>query len=573
MAIEVPTADVDRMTAIRKALRRVVSRLPEREQLLIRRATAAVRGLDWAAAVSRLRQSEAQFIDDTVAQHRGAPGTRRVLVCLLQQLPPVAEVSYSLATALRLRGHEVRGILCDGILPMCEMNLGELDRPPCGVCATWASRFEAACGFSFTRLTALLSPTDLHLAEQRVASVPDDGLTSLMIDDVPVGVLARRELQRYHRGFVFHPERDPAYRRWLVSGALLVTLARRLFDQEQPDVLVISSGRTLLAACLTAVARAMGVRTVSWDLEDSHRDGLVFSHGAPAVELPLDDAWAHASSEPLSGEQREVLGRFLGRWSRSEGTPFQYNLNPQQDPAAIKSQLGLRPDAPLIVAFANAAWDMAAVDRDVGFRSMFEWLFSVIDYALAHPEIDLVVRAHPAEINVPSDLRSRTRVVSEIRQRYPDLPSRITLLEGNSSVSSYTLAELAQVPMMYATRLGLELAVRGRRAWLAGQTTYRERGFTRDVGSRREMEALLDARTFNEVLSAGEIAQAERFAYLWFFRYVVRLPLLRPPTRKFALSTFRELAPGGHPVVDRIAHAIVTGAPFLDLAQPFNAAP
>src|SRR6185436_31919 len=156
----------------------------------------------------------------------------------------------------------------------------------------------------------------------------------------------------------------------------------------------------------------------------------------------------------------------------------------------------------------------------------------------------------------------------EIRRRYPELPRNITLLEGNTSISSYALAELAQAPIMYATRLGLELAVRGRRAWMAGQTTYRGRGFTRDVTSRQEMESLLSARTFDERLGPDEIALAEQFAYLWFFRYVLRLPLLRPPSRQFMLSSFRELAPGGHPTIDRICDAIAQGTPFLDLMTP-----
>src|SRR6185295_4570220 len=152
-----------------------------------------------------------------------------------------------------------------------------------------------------------------------------------------------------------------------------------------------------------------------------------------------------------------------------------------------------RTGAPLIVAFANAAWDMAAVDRDVGFASMFEWLFSLVDYAIAHPEVELVVRAHPAEVNVPAELRSRTPVVAEIRRKYGDLPDHIKLLEGDNPISSYVLAEMAQAPILYATRLGLEMALKGRRPWLAGQTTYRGRGFTRDLGSRAEMERLLDA--------------------------------------------------------------------------------
>src|SRR2546426_2443095 len=285
----------------------------------------------------------------------------------------------------------------------------------------------------------------------------------------------------------------------------------------------------------------------------------------PAVEIPIDDAWSEASRQCLASAQVEELRDFLRRWARSEITPYPYNPAPLEDLTSIRSQLELRPGAPMAVAFTNCAWDMAVVDRDVGFSSMFDWLFALVEYAVAHSGIDLVVRAHPSETNVSSDLQSRTPAGSEILKRYGPLPGNIKLVGGQSPISSYALADMAHVVILYASRIGLEVALRGKRPWLAGNVTYRGKGFTRDLASKEEMVALLDAGTFGDTLSADEIELAERFAYLWFFRYVTRLPLLRPRGRPFALKTFRELAPGGHPVIDNLCEALVTGAPFVDL--------
>ena len=76
---------------------------------------------------------------------------------------------------------------------------------------------------------------------------------------------------------------------------------------------------------------------------------------------------------------------------------------------------------------------------------------------------------------------------------------------------------------------------------------------------------MLDSWAFDDTLSAAEVELAERFAHLWFFRYVTRLPLLRPPQRLFALKTFRDLAPGGDAVMEHLCECLVTGAPFIDL--------
>jgi hypothetical protein len=180
----------------------------------------------------------------------------------------------------------------------------------------------------------------------------------------------------------------------------------------------------------------------------------------------------------------------------------------------------------------------------------------------------LVVRAHPAEKNVPLELRSRTPVGAEIKRRFQPLPNNIKLIEGDNPISSYTLAEMAQVNMVYASRFGLEIALRGMRPWIAGDVTYRGKGFTLDLTSKEHMYNLLDANLSDSELSEEQVTLAERFAYLWFFRYEVRLPLLHPPDKRFTLSTFPELGPGGHPVLDNLCDAICTGNPFLDMGRP-----
>jgi hypothetical protein len=361
--------------------------------------------------------------------------------------------------------------------------------------------------------------------------------------------------------------KDPAYRSWLTSGALLVRLVGRLLDFERPDLVLVSSGRTLLSAIVTSVARQRRTTVVTWDTEPSFPDGLVFSSGKPAVEIPLDHKWPEAARIPLTAEQRAELHGFLGSWAKSEGTPFPYNPTPTSDHQTIRNALALRPNARLIVAYANSAWDMAVVDRDVAFGSMFEWLFTLVDYAKSHPEIDLVVRAHPAEVKVPPDLQSRTPVVSEIRKRYERLPGNVKLVDGHSTISSYTLADLADVPMFYASRIGLEIALRGKRPWLAGDVTYRRKGFTRDLTSKTEMLELLESRDIGESLSDDQVALAERFAYLWFFRFVTRLSSVRPPEGRFALRTLTQLAPGRDPALDRVCAALVGGDHFLDLSR------
>ncbi len=541
-------------------------RLPSRWQLWIRGLKRSLLGqYDWAEPVRQTRLREQTYLRETLDRQRSLPGRRRIAIYSLHHF---SGVEYGLAMSLHLRGHDVRGILCDGLLPLCEMSLGPSIRPPCEACAMHFSRYEDAFGFKYDRLRDFLVEEDRARAERLVAETPEDARQALEVNGVPVGRFARREIQRYYRGFVFDPPRDPAFRSWLVSGVLLIWLSERWLDRVQPDIVGVCSGRTLPTACLFEVARRRGIHTVTWDGVATRPDGQMFSHNQPATEIPLDDAWRAAAHQPLSAPQLDELQAFLRDWSHSRNTPFPYNPDPVEDEALIRSELGLRAGAPLVAAFTNTSWDIGVIDRDIGFDSMFDWLFSVVEHAADHPESDFVVRAHPAEKKVPPELQSRTPVGAEIRKRFRPLPANVRIVEGDNPISSYVLAKMAGVNMVYASRLGLELALRGTRPWIAGAVTYRGKGFTLDLASREHMFGLLESKAHDNRLSDAEIELARRFAHLWFFRFEVRLPLLHPADRRFALKSFRDLGPGGDPAIGNICDAFVTGQPFLDLNAP-----
>ncbi|HEY6802563.1 MAG TPA: hypothetical protein VI306_03190 [Pyrinomonadaceae bacterium] len=549
---------------LRIAMRGSLYQLPPALQHHIGAAKRTLlRQFDWANSIERLRLEEADYINNTAAHNRRQPQRKKIAIYSLQHWSPV---EYGLAMALHLRGHDVYGILCDGLLPLCEMNLGPNIRPPCDACSQNLSRYETAFGFDYERLKNYLTNDDLTAAELLIVNTPDDDLLDLKVNNIPVGLFGQREIQRYYRGFVFEPQLDPAFRKWLVSAVLHTWLSERWLDRVQPEIVGVCSGRTLPTACIFTVAKQRGVPVVTWDGAATRADSLMFAHNESATEIPLDELWKTYRDVPLSAVELHELETFMGAWSRSEVTPFPYNTRPLEDEASIRQQLGLRNNAPLVVAYTNTSWDIAVIDRDVGFESMFDWLFAVVEAADSHPEMDFVVRAHPAEKRTPAELQSRTPVGPELRNRF-QLPSNLKIIEGDDPISSYTLASMARVNMLYASRLGLELALKGTRPWIAGAVTYRDKGFTFDLKSKAHLFESLKNIAQPDGLSDNQVQLAQRFAYLWFYRYELRLPLLHPADKRFSLRSFTELGPGGNETIDSLCEAFVSGGPFVELTQ------
>jgi hypothetical protein len=550
-------------------LRHLIYRLPSSWQLPIK----DVRDLfllqpDSSIRIQRLRPREQGFWEETSSKNSRLANRKRILINTLQNFPPTLELDYFLAIALRLRGHAIQGILCDGMLPVCEMNIGICERPPCDVCSRWAGRYERAFGLNFPRSTDYLSNDDLAEAIRLVTQATADDLQKLEMGGVRVGRLARSEIQRYYRGYVFDlvGKTLDTYREWIIAGILFTRLFERLLDDVRPDIVITISGRTLNSACLRELARQRGIHIVTWDTSPYRPNGLKFSHNSPAVEVNLDDIWSEVSTQSLSNIQLDELSDYMQRWSRSEITPYPYNPKPVEDDQIIRQQLGLQSSSPIVVAFTNTSWDMSSVDRDIGFDSMYDWIFSLVQYAISHPGVNFVLRAHPAE-KIPYKMRSSTLVVTEVRKRFEYLPSNIKLIEGDDPISSYALGDMAQVIMLYSGMLGLEMALRGKRPWIAGDFTYRGKGFTLDLLSREHMYSLLDGNVFDNQLSIDEVKLAQRFAYLWIFRYVFPNPFVKPGNKHYFLDSFHSLAPGGNSTIEDLCEAIISGKPFIDIGH------
>lgn len=484
-----------------------------------------------------------------------APGPRSLRILTdttFQQALPWLGISTALATALTLRGHAVTGLRCDGLLSQCEHTLGRRPQPSCARCSRSMQSAEHAVALTAIGTGTLVTNADRAMAERTIAGTPDAALTGLVVDGIPLGRLAARELQRFARGAVPDPAADPAYRAWLVTAHLLSTLMDRALDEVRPDLVFATNGRILPAALLTARARSRGVRVVTWDTEPTHPDALVFSHGGEAAVVPLDDAWEPARRQPLTEAQRGALHAFAARWASAH------------HPVRGRLPAGLRPGARLVVAFSNSAWDMAAVDRDVAFHSMFDWLDAVVETARRHPDVDVVIRAHPAERAATADLWSRTPVPATLRARHGSIPTNLHLVDAADPVDTYALLARATVAMVYSSRIGLEAALAGLRPWIAGATTFRDKGFSRDLTGADDVDAAC-AVTTRDALTPEEQALAERFAYLWWFRALVRVPWLCDGHRVMPVPEPARLAPGGDPVIDRLCEAIATGTPFTDL--------
>jgi hypothetical protein len=320
------------------------------------------------------------------------------------------------------------------------------------------------------------------------------------------------------------------------------------FQKNRPDVVVVPNGMIQEYAVVYETARFLGIPAVTYEF-DEHNQRILLGQDSLVIHHFTDELWAAHKDRKLGVEQRKWLGNFLaGRQGLTTGDDFAHlwQKASREGGAKVHAALGL-DDRPVVLLPTNVLGDSATLGLTVFSKSMTEWLQRVIQFLADRPEVQVVVRIHPAETWTigPS-------VAEIIRALLPELPSHIHLVGSKEKVNTYDLMEIADLALVYTTTAGLEMATRGIPVLVSGKAHYRKKGFTLDADTWDEYFSILDRALANlrgspgsstgpgHRLTAEQIERAWNYAYCYFAEYPRPFPWhlekIMPDLEKYPIS-------------------------------------
>lgn len=475
-----------------------------------------------------------------------------------------------LAKALQQRGVEPHFFLCGGVLPQCDFKPPtdpHVTAPLCGRCTGFGQRFLQSLEFPATFMDDLLDGD-----ERRRLTAPLQGLSRQELLDYehagdPLGQWVLPSVQRsLLRGDVGDDRwSDQVLRGFVQSARIIHQLAGRVLDAVEPVVVVLTNGSFFAERVMLETAVRRGIDVVAYE-RGQLTNTILVDRNRPAIPFKTDEIFARFADQPLSNREQERLDVYLEQ--RARGDVGVQDLWPtmQRDGRAILDRLGLDAERPVITAYTNVMWDTAVFRRDRAFGGLVDWVFATIDAASQHPDLQLVIRVHPAEVRLPM-LESRDRIVDRLRQP-PTLPGNVVVVPPDDPASSYALMEASQAVLAYTSTVGLEAAVRGVPVVLGGATHYRGKGFTRDVDDRAAYAELIAEAADDGRLDPERVQLARRYAYTFFFRYQRPFPWVDDSSRanrSLKITDLDELTPGRDPNMDNLCRWILDGG---ELPEP-----
>ena len=524
---------------------------------------------DWAKVITKSDKKWDEFVSE-------AKNGRRILIATSMGCYDAGLVLESLiSVALTLRGAELSFFLCDDLLSVCQMAKISSDVPArlvhqgktqrCHNCFKSGREFYQPLGLNIFRFSEFVSKAEITKAEDISSTVPLAQIKDYEYEGLSVGEHAYAGVLRYYgRGELENDSYCEKISRMYLRAAMLTVFATRgLLKKHKFDCVVFHHGIYVPQGLIGEVLRQEGVRVINWN-HAYRKQSFIFSH---------NDSYHHTMiSEPVSAWENikwtpeiedKTLKYLKSRWQGTDDWIW-FHEKPVEDVKKIAKELGIDFNKPCVGMLTNVMWDAQLHYQSNAFKCMLDWVFQTIEYFVERPDLQLIIRIHPAEIRglVPS----RQKLADEINKKYKILPENIFIILPESQVSTYAVMEKCNAVLIYNTKTGIELASLGIPVVVAGEAWIRNKGFSLDASNPNEYFKILNRLPLPERMGKEQTQRALKYAFHFFFRRMLQVPYVVMPKKlgfTLSISSLKDLMPGMCRCLDLICQGILTNSAFI----------
>ncbi len=514
-----------------------------------------------------------------VAKKGASPGQRVLLATSMGGYDNGAMLESALAVALTLRSANAEVLLCDQFLPACQMTKITKISPDeliqkgqtklCNKCFKSGMKIFKPSGLKINKYSEFVNSEQKHIAKAISTKISYEDIGDYAMDGIAVGEHALAGALRYYaRGNLNGEPLGERILRTYLEASLLSTLAiQGLFQLNKYDVACFNHGIYVPQGLIGEVCRQQGIRVVNSNPAYRNQT-FIFSHGDTYHHTMISEVASEWENIPWTHElEKKTLDYLKSRWIGTQDWIW-FHEDPKEEVSQITKEVGVNFSKPCIGMLTSVMWDAQLHYKSNAFQNMLEWVIQTIAYFSRRPELQLIIRVHPAEVR--GMIPSRQPIVVEIQHAFPNLPPNVFIIPPESKISTYAVMEKCNSIIIYNTKTGIEISSMGIPVIVAGEAWIRNKGFSLDASSPAEYFQILDRLPLATRLGENELERAQKYAFHFFFRRMIPLPFITSPQKyKFALkiSDINELLPGKHQGLDVVCDGILRSTPFTYPAE------
>ncbi len=469
--------------------------------------------------------------------------------------------------ALKLRGYDVHVLMCNQFLKKCDNMTKKSDLSVnCSLCLYEQKRFVKSFSIVSHSYQSLLDNTVIKKLSKLSQEIKIEDISSLEYDGVLLGHHIKSAVMRHLLSSNINLKKDESLLREYTFSTLTSYESTKLLLQKLNPKFVISSHGVYstwggaLEAC-----KKLNVEVIVWGRGYVGGNIIVARNQSYLYERAIEPITYWENIELTTKQLEKIENYFLEKRNPLSTVDHvnYYNGLKKSRAKNVYQTLGLEKNRVKFALFPNIPWDGTTFSSSKAFPTMELFFEKTINWFKHHPEYDLIIRAHPAELKT----KGLETIRDLIDSLFTKLPQNVYFLEANHEISSYEIEEIADICLMYASTMALEIAFFGKTVIQAGQSNVSNKGFIFEPKSIEDYEKLLNKAAIKELIMTKYMQEnVKKYAFHWIYKRHIPETTYEHKSlifTKYNLKSSMNLAPGKNKVVDWFIDRCEDGKPFI----------
>ncbi|MEO6695300.1 MAG: hypothetical protein ABIY50_11855 [Ignavibacteria bacterium] len=473
-----------------------------------------------------------------------------------------------IASSLKLRGHNVHMVLCDGVYKACARRVDFPEVPVddwwkyCKSCIRQNTQVLDKMGVEYSYISEIISPERSIELRKKANEVTFDNYKDLIHMGIPGGVHLESAILRHTRGGSYNGL-EQILREYAFTVLVVTEASAVMLEKFNPTNVYMSHGIYADWGPALSMSLKKNIAVTSYIccyLTAHFFFGTVKKHDDVFLTIS-ENSWKKYKDTELSHLQKEKLNSFLNK---------RYHTNSASDLKGIlKDYKGnteffykkydLDPDKPIWGIMTHINWDAASDYFPMIHKNFDEWLFETVKKIQNIRDVQWLIKIHPSELNDNPE----TGCQKFIENNFPELASHIKIIKMDDDISPKDFYSIIDGGVTVMGTGGLELSLSGKPVILAGKAHYSNKGFTYDASNNDEYKDLLRNAKNIELLDSRKMSLAMKYAYIYFI--LKQIPVLPTINEDLQIdySKLEYLYPGKNKFMDFLCQKILDGEDFI----------
>lgn len=473
-----------------------------------------------------------------------------------------------IASSLKLRGHKVKMVLCDGVFKACakrvdfpEVQIKDWGKY-CKSCIRQNTKLLEKMGLEYSYTSDFITKEKAESLREKASKVTFQNYKEMTLENMNLGNHLESAMMRHTRGGTYEGYEE-ILREYAFAVLVIAYTSEAAIKKYKPTRIYMSHG--IYADWGPALSMAVKYKIPSTSyvccyLTAHFYFGTVDSFKETFLNIS-EKTWAEISNLEFTEIKKKRLDNFIKRRYLNNITADMKGIlkDYKGDREFFMKKYRLDPEKPVWGIMTHINWDAVSDYFPMIYKNFDEWLYETVKEIIEIKDVQWLIKIHPSELND----NPLTGCQIFIEKKFPVLPDHIKVIKMDDDISPHDFYSLLDGGVTVYGTGGLELSIQGKPVILAGKAHYSGKGFTFDAESDEDYKKLLRKTPEIKLINDDMRSLALKYGYVYFIqKQIPLLPVIKEDLH-IDFDKLNYLLPGKNKFIDFICDRIIDGGDFV----------